>query len=339
MATIFLSHGQGDAEKATELAGKLIDAGIDCFVAVRDIGPTERWEPRLRIELQSARCLLLLLTPRSQNSTWVMIEAGAAWALEKEIVPATMFVEPEDLVDPIRSYQTKRVETDAQVVTLLQELADRFKTPPGSNLAKAGVPSADLTVVPQAIESPTLRRECFTDPTEWQQLQKVGEWNFDETSRVLSGEGTNKYLVSSAEFGELPFRMRARLRFTRLAPLNEIAAINAGLIFGWKTQGFSRRYYNLMFTGRRVLLELVGAKGGPVARDYEHLDEGVDFLIEPSRYYDLDLVVSHGTLTLNIDGDKHYQTGFALSPHGRVGLRPWRCKLESDLFEVVETSQ
>ena len=104
---IFLSYSHLDAEIATELASRLEDAKIPCFLAERDVSVAQQWEPRIRDEIRKAACVVLLLTPRSIDSKWVAIETGAAWVLEKDIVPATMFIGPEHLQEPIRRYRKR----------------------------------------------------------------------------------------------------------------------------------------------------------------------------------------------------------------------------------------
>jgi len=318
---IFLSYSHRDAEIATELASRLEDAGLSSFVAERDISATQQWEPRIRDELHAARCVLILLTPRSRDSIWVAIETGAAWVLKKDIVPVTMFVEANDLNEPMRRYQARPAETNAQVTTLIQELqrkllpnqAEKTETPHGITMTKG---------------------EVFGDRGDWDSLQKIGDWQIDENSRMFQGEGEHKYLLSHFTYGQRPFRVSARLRFKSLRPLNDVAAVNAGIVFGWRSVGDVRRYYNLMFTGTQLLLELVGARGGPVFQDFQHIDEGVPFVLESGHYYNLDLSVDKRTLIVKIDGKVTYSIAFSEEPVGRVGLRPWRSRIESERFEV-----
>jgi nucleoside 2-deoxyribosyltransferase len=52
-----------------------------------DLSAGEKWEPKLRNELSSTDVVVALLTPNSVISSWVLHEIGAAWALEKPIIP------------------------------------------------------------------------------------------------------------------------------------------------------------------------------------------------------------------------------------------------------------
>lgn len=317
---IFLSYSHLDAEIATELVSRLADAGLSCFVAERDISATQQWEPRIRDEIRAAQCVLILLTPRSKHSTWVTIEAGAAWVLETDIIPATMFVDINEIVEPISKYQAKPVETNAQITTLIQELQQKL------------LPKAETTILTPS----SIQRELFNERPVWERLQKIGPWHIDDNSGVFQGEGINQYLLSHFLYGKRPFKIITRIRFMSLSPLNEIAAVNAGIVFGWHSSENVRRYFNLMFSGSQVLLELIGEKGGPVTRDYKHLDEGVPFQLQLGHYYNFEVEIREGKLILSVDGTKTYSTNFKEEPIGRVGIRPWRSRIETDQFLVEE---
>ncbi|MFC1890709.1 toll/interleukin-1 receptor domain-containing protein [Thermodesulfobacteriota bacterium] len=323
---IFLSYSHDDAEIATELASRLGDAGLTCFVAERDITATQQWEPRIRDELRSAQCVLILLTPRSRDSAWVAIETGAAWVLERDIVPATMFVDVNELTEPIRRYQARRVETNAQVITLIQELQQKLR-PEQSVLEEP---------IDKVTEKVLVQKESFNERSVWERLQKIGSWTFDDASHVFQGEGKHQYLLSHYEYGRCPFKITTRIRFTSLAPVNEVAAVNAGLVFGWRSTGNILRYLHVMFSGTDLLLEVIGNKSGPVHKDYEHVGNGVPFQLVPGRYYDIEAIVRDSNLTVHIDGVKTYSVRFAVDVKGRVGIRPWRSRIESDMFLVEE---
>jgi hypothetical protein len=48
----------------------------------------EDWLRRIREELESAKVVVLLLSPKSVQRPWVNFEAGAAWVSGKTLVPA-----------------------------------------------------------------------------------------------------------------------------------------------------------------------------------------------------------------------------------------------------------
>jgi hypothetical protein len=325
-ADVFISYGHRDAEIATEIAARLEDRGIRCFVAERDISAGQKWEPRIRDEIKTARFVLILLTPRSRTSSWVTVEAGAAWVLEKEIIPLTMFLDPRELIEPIASYQARRVETSAQVTNLIQELLEKMQP----LHAAASLPPRDLTA--------TLQGEIFGDPRDWDRLQQIGEWQINDDARIIEGQGVNRYLLSHYSYGKRPIKINCRLSFSSLRPLNETAAVNAGIVFGWRSIGDVRRYYLVMFTGLKLCLVLVGAAGGPVFKDWRHIGKDVPFELQPEHDYNVGIDINGKQLNVIVDNHRFLSTSLPddEGPEGRVGLRPWRCRLKSDHFEVRE---
>jgi hypothetical protein len=120
---VFLSYSHSDSGIARHLALQLQSAGLRCFMAETGITAGELWEAKIRKTIQDADRVLILITPRSKNSLWVAAEAGAAWALKKDLIAAMMFVEAAELIEPIRRHQARSVETPEQVTALINELA------------------------------------------------------------------------------------------------------------------------------------------------------------------------------------------------------------------------
>lgn len=119
---IFLSYSHEDNNIAKNLHTRLKNAGASCFLSEKDISAGEIWEDRVRKELLIADCVLILITPRSKNSLWVAAEAGAAWVLDKKLVAALMFINPNDLIEPIKKRQGRVIETPEQIDGLVNEL-------------------------------------------------------------------------------------------------------------------------------------------------------------------------------------------------------------------------
>ena len=65
------------------LADVLSLYGLTCYMAGKSLTGGELWQEDIRNALLNSRELILLLTPNSMKSPWVMIEAGAAW-IQKE---------------------------------------------------------------------------------------------------------------------------------------------------------------------------------------------------------------------------------------------------------------
>lgn len=120
---IFLSYSHLDQLIAIELEEKLRASGLRCFLSEKSVQSGEEWVSTVRKSIQESERVLILVTPRSVNSKWVYIEAGAAWMENKKIVPLIQFVDLSELPEIIKNVQIKRIETEAQKLSLIQEMA------------------------------------------------------------------------------------------------------------------------------------------------------------------------------------------------------------------------
>ena len=62
---VFLSYASDDTNLAEELHSGLVNASCTVFLAKKSIGAASRWKDEIRSALQTARMLVLLLTPNS----------------------------------------------------------------------------------------------------------------------------------------------------------------------------------------------------------------------------------------------------------------------------------
>jgi len=83
---IFVSYSSDDRWFATLLLDRLANhSGVSVF-ATQNLSAAGDYRRRLKEELRAAGAFLVLLSPRSVRSNWVLYELGAAWALGKPIV-------------------------------------------------------------------------------------------------------------------------------------------------------------------------------------------------------------------------------------------------------------
>lgn len=96
---IFVSHGGGkdDEVLANVLREKLSERGVDAFLDHLNVGLGNDFRSRILNELQECDELFCLLSPESISRPWVAAEVGAAFALEKTIVPITVYTADEEL--------------------------------------------------------------------------------------------------------------------------------------------------------------------------------------------------------------------------------------------------
>ena len=131
---VFISYATGDSAIADELRNDLEKNGLKCFMAEKDIQVATEWQDSIRAALIGSKRVLVLLTPRSINRPWVLMETGAAWALGKALIPALSQVAANELLDPIRRYQARVIETTAQRQLLVNELTGTYKGAQDGNL-------------------------------------------------------------------------------------------------------------------------------------------------------------------------------------------------------------
>jgi hypothetical protein len=95
---IFLSYASEDKNRAAELINQLAQRpNLHVFTADK-MSAGEDWQSRIKKELSASDFFLVLLSPTSIQSKWVQFELGAAWGLNKFIIPV---VTSHDLVNKI----------------------------------------------------------------------------------------------------------------------------------------------------------------------------------------------------------------------------------------------
>jgi TIR domain len=326
---VFISYAHEDGEIAASVATALSDLGLKPFLAEKDLVLGMNWEVRLRDALMQSHIVLCLITERSKRSVWVHAEAGAAWALDKPIVPALFAVDPNELMDILRLRHGGKVASPESLQDLLDNIA-------------ALVRRSSMTVdQPPKRASRAIDGESFTSEIDWENLLKVGTWTRDQGDHAIRGGGMHNYLLSARQY-DAPFVIDASITFEDLHPTDIIDAVNAGIVFGWTTPRHERRYFNVLMNERRLLLELIGDQGGNAYEDYRHLDDGIPFSLLPHVRYDVRIQLTPTSMAAMLRSEQgqswSYTTALEESPLGRVGLRPWRSRMVCHTFSVRPTT-
>jgi TIR domain len=199
---------------------------------------------------------------------------------------------------------------------------------------------SDQAVMKSGATAKETFREEFLEHSTWTRLLKIGNWIFDEQRARIIGSGMRSYLLSREEYGETPFVIRAELEFSNFErPTDNKLGMNAGIIFGWKTEKGINRYYNVLLTGSELLIERIGFNGGVETQDYERIIDPIPFRPASEKPNKFEVRVNADKIEIHIN-DTHAQsmdrgTGVV----GRVGLRPWRSKMDCTLFTVTGNNQ
>jgi hypothetical protein len=125
---IFLSHATHDKWIAEVVREKILAKFIHVRVWLdnRDIAGGDRIPDEIQRAIRECDELIVLATPASQDRPWITLEIGAAWGLQKRIVPLCYHVEPETLnavVRDLRAYPLH--EFDAFLDDLGKRMGDR----------------------------------------------------------------------------------------------------------------------------------------------------------------------------------------------------------------------
>lgn len=189
------------------------------------------------------------------------------------------------------------------------------------------------------LESSVKNSEKFNQIEDWNYLEKIGDWKINGTDNTIIGKGINQYLLSKGEYGNSVFIINTKLSFRGFEKYENRALDNgnAGIIIGWKEDRKNPRYLNLLLTGKKIIFEWIGARGGDDYRDFEHLDNGREFDIVVDKVYFFSIKVLQNVIDVFIDDEFYYSIERPEFIIGRVGLRPWRTELKCEYFEVRET--
>jgi hypothetical protein len=132
---IFISHSSRDGPLANAVvqyltvALALRDGDVRCTsVPGYRLPKGSRVAETLRRDLSKSGALLALLTPNSLESTWVLFELGAAWGLQRAIIPiVTDRLTLADLPPSLQDPTPVRWDEDTDWFELVDSLAHRLR--------------------------------------------------------------------------------------------------------------------------------------------------------------------------------------------------------------------
>jgi hypothetical protein len=138
---VFISYSSQNQSDALHLERKLKSNGLSCFLAPMAIIPGEVVDETIRLALLSSGVVCLLATKEALASEWVMTEWGAAWALEKPLIPVLLRCDRSDLPVRLQKLQCIDFHKAPALAKSIRELGHRA-TALHSPLAKiAGIAS------------------------------------------------------------------------------------------------------------------------------------------------------------------------------------------------------
>ena len=132
---LLISHSSLDGELAEKLASVIRRCSlrtIDVWhssdeSADSGLAPGQRWFDTIRENLQKSDAVILLMTPNSVRSSWVLFEAGfGAGVSNLEIMPLVLGVDIYQVPNPLSQWQIYRTNAPEAVMTFLRKLFGRL---------------------------------------------------------------------------------------------------------------------------------------------------------------------------------------------------------------------
>lgn len=81
------------------MARLIEDLGVETFLDEKDIAGGDKIPDSIRKSIQACDELLVLMSQYSVDRPWVLVEIGAAWGLEKRVVPIIDKIAPGEMPD------------------------------------------------------------------------------------------------------------------------------------------------------------------------------------------------------------------------------------------------
>lgn len=341
---IFISYSHSDSEWLNRLSIHLrvlereysLDKWDD-----RRITAGSRWQVEIREAIDRCRVAILLvsadflasefihrnelpplLQAAEENGTVIIpIIVGPCLFSKKQEIAQFQSINPPSK-SLISMSKLEQEETFLRVAERLFDLIGAFKV--GAGNVKSD--SADV--------STSERREDFLSNVTATKLVKIGDWIHDSGNRQIIGAGVGSFLLSREAYGG-EFSVDATLSFSNFYTLNDgdLTGFNAGIVLGWNDTAEGKRYFNLLITGEKMLLEKVGFSTGD-DYDFEHVCPAVDFPIRDGAIVDIRIDATDDRLTVSNGKTSILDIQRPLGINGRVGLRPWRSQVNCRDFVV-----
>lgn len=124
---LFLSYAVADAAEALKLRN-LLSQSPNLRIFTRDLlSAGENWESRLKSEISECDIFLFFLTQNSLASSWVLQELGAAWAIEKPIIPIVTHPALFSKIPVALSHQQFIDIKDIEKPGIVDQILDRYE--------------------------------------------------------------------------------------------------------------------------------------------------------------------------------------------------------------------
>jgi hypothetical protein len=124
---VFLSYAAADRAYAHQVRS-LLSQRPDVYVFTTEtLSAGENWQAKLKDELSRCDLFVVLFSPNSLESKWVLHELGAAWAIGKPIIPIVTHPEVSAQI-PVALSQEQLVEMkDLGKPEVMNRILERYE--------------------------------------------------------------------------------------------------------------------------------------------------------------------------------------------------------------------
>ena len=129
MADVFISYSQKDRETAKVLAEFLTECGYDLWWDYELVGGI-KFRNEIRSRLDAAKAAIVIWTPNSVKSDWVIEEAEEAKLAKKLIATRIVELDYRNIPLGFRSVHTELVSEPDRILKALETIAVRPSRPP-----------------------------------------------------------------------------------------------------------------------------------------------------------------------------------------------------------------
>lgn len=131
----FVSHAASDAPIAVYLTESLGgNLGLDFFLMPRDAPPGLPWIDQIKLGVEQCDVLWSIITPNSATRPWISAEWACFWYQSKPTVPLLAGVGFETLWEPMKAFQSVKLDDATSVTQFLRSVADRTGCQPSSGV-------------------------------------------------------------------------------------------------------------------------------------------------------------------------------------------------------------
>jgi len=121
---IFISYSKEEPEPTTALAALLSSEGYDVWWD-SSLTPGEVFREVIDRELDAAHAVIVIWTPASITSNWVISEADHASRQGKLITVRTVAVDPSRIPKPYNTYHTDTIDNRAAILAAIRRVTGR----------------------------------------------------------------------------------------------------------------------------------------------------------------------------------------------------------------------